>query len=98
VSGWGRALYAVCCASTERSGGAIHFPLSVMTARRRLKRLGRRLASCFYPSALWLQNQKPDPNRRQNWYRYSRHEIPGPAFDVILILICGLLALACLFV
>jgi len=69
-----------------------------MTARRRLKRLGRRLASFFYPSALWLQNQKPDRYRRQNWYRYSRHEIPGPAFDVILILTCGLLALLSLFV
>ncbi len=65
-----------------------------MTVRRRWKRILRCLALLFYPSEEWLHDRHSDRYRRRRWRRYSRFELPGPAYDLAILLLCGLLALA----
>ena len=74
------------------------FPTSVMARHRLLKRIGRLLVAAFYPSETWLQPRTPDRTRRSNWRRYSKHELPGPAFDLTLLLLCAIAAVASLLV
>lgn len=68
-----------------------------MATLRSLKRIRRWLLSVFYPNEQWLQ---PKPGRSDRYRRfgrrYSRHELPGPAYDVTIILVCAILAVTCL--
>ena len=68
---------------------------------RRLRRIAcwliRILVRTWYPDDLWLQERRDDRNRR-TWRRWSRYPDPGLAFDLIIVLSCAVLAIACLLV
>jgi hypothetical protein len=83
----------VCCTPLATHS----FSTSVMRVRRLIRWILRRLARSLYPDEPWLQEKSKDQYQR-NWRRWSRYPDPGPAFDLIVILSCVVLAIACLFV
>lgn len=75
-------------------------PLFAMPTHRKLKRIRRWLLALFYPNETWLQpkSKSPDRYRRSGWRRYSRYDLPGPAYDITFIMLCAALAVACILV
>ncbi|MEZ6128959.1 MAG: hypothetical protein R3C59_09770 [Planctomycetaceae bacterium] len=65
--------------------------------RKLFRRIKRLVVRAVYPDELWLQDRHDNRSRRP-YRRWSRHTDPGPAFDLIVILSCAVLAIACLLV
>jgi len=57
----------------------------------------RLVVRAVYPDELWLQERRDDRFRRTP-RRWSRYPDPGLAFDLIIVLSCAVLAIACLLV